>query len=94
MSALMLAAMLNENPQVVTTLIKAGASVDERGPGGRTALMYAARFSAVPDVVSALLTGGADWKLKSEAGLAAGDYARANPSLRGTLVLRLLTPSG
>lgn len=59
-TALMVAARYNENPGVITTLLKAGAKVKVNAGGGQTPLMLAARFSKDPDGIIALLEAGAD----------------------------------
>ena len=48
-----LAAEFNENPEVVTLLIKAGADVNAKDGNGFTPLYYAASFNENPEVVTA-----------------------------------------
>ena len=92
MTPLMLAAMLNGERHMIQTLVHGGARVNERGPGGKSALMYAVQFTMNPEVISALLVAGADRNLKSDAGLTAWDYSKANPNLAGTSVPLVLRP--
>ena len=53
------AAESNANPEVIATLLNAGADASVRGWGGETLLHRAARGGS-PDVVSLLLRAGAD----------------------------------
>ncbi len=64
----MFAAEGNPNPDVISTLLKAGAGIDSTISDGRTALMLAAQFNQNPEIVTALLRAGANGKLKSKAG--------------------------
>jgi ankyrin repeat protein len=41
LTALMYAAMINQNPEVITALLKAGADIKARGKDGKTALLNA-----------------------------------------------------
>lgn len=60
------AAAFNNNPDVVTTLLRAGVDIEARASGnfhspqGGTALLWAAWFNENPDVIAALLKAGAD----------------------------------
>jgi len=58
---LMLAAECNENPDVITTLLNAGAKLDDRKNeySKTTPLMYAASSNRNPDVITTLLNAGA-----------------------------------
>jgi ankyrin repeat protein len=58
-SALMRAAKNNKNPEMITTLLKAGAKLNDRTRDGMTILMAAASGNT-PEVVSAILDAGAD----------------------------------
>ena len=84
MTPLMHAAKFNKNPDVITTLLKAGAKIDERDNRGETPLMYAAKQNENPDVVMTLLNAGADPTIKSKEGKTALDYAQSNAKLKGT----------
>ena len=58
---LIVAADINRNPEVITTLLKAGADIEARDTvHGGTALLWAASFNQNPDVITALLKAGAD----------------------------------
>ncbi len=81
----MFAAEGNPNPDVISTLLKAGAGIDSTISDGRTALMLAAQFNQNPEIVTALLRAGANGKLKSKAGKTAYDYAEENEKLKGTM---------
>ena len=84
-SPLMLAAKYNQNAEVITVLLKAGASVDRKNKyGGKTALMYAATSNMNPGVIAVLLKAGANGKLKSSDDKTAFDYADGNDKLKGT----------
>jgi ankyrin repeat protein len=57
---MMLSAMGNTNPEVISVLLSAGAKVDDYcGSKGATALLFAAGFNRNPGVINALLRGGA-----------------------------------
>ena len=47
-TALMWSAGYNPNPEVITTLLKAGGRIEERDGDSYTPLMYAARYNANP----------------------------------------------
>ncbi len=74
----MLAAASNPETAVISTLLKAGAKVNARGPNGWTALMMAAYNNPNPAVVETLLKAGADGRIRSGAGETAYDYSREN----------------
>jgi ankyrin repeat protein len=59
-TALMYAAEYNQNPEVITTLLKAGADLEAQDKTGMTALMYAAAANPIPEVITVLLKAGAD----------------------------------
>ena len=80
----MWAADTNSNPEMITTLLKAGADIEARDKGGSTALMAAAERNPNPEVITALLRAGADAKAKNKAGQTAFDKAKYNESLKGT----------
>jgi ankyrin repeat protein len=82
---LMYAAWFNQNPQVITTLLKAGADINARDRyNNMTPLMYAAWFNQNPEVITTLLNAGADAKAKSSAGKTAFDFAQYKLKLIGT----------
>jgi ankyrin repeat protein len=80
----MYASSSNTNPEVITTLLNAGASVSERDTDGRTPLMYASRSNTNPEVITTLLKAGSDGKAKNNEGKTAFDLAQENPKLKGT----------
>jgi ankyrin repeat protein len=89
-TALMYAARFNKNPEVITTLLKAGADINARDEIGGTALMAAAMDNQNPDVIITLLKAAADGKAKDDAGLTAFDHAYRNAKLEGTDALKQL----
>jgi hypothetical protein len=88
-TALMLAALYNPNPEVIATLLKAGADVKGHNVIGLTPLMFAA-VNQNPEVISTLLKAGADAKAKDRDGKTAFDYAQKNEKLKGTDAYRQL----
>ena len=81
---LMLAAVGNSNPEVITALLKAGAKLEARDEAGWTPLMIAAGFNSNPEVITALLKAGANAKTKSKTGETALDYAKENEKIYKT----------
>jgi len=77
-------ASCNRYPDVILTLLKAGAVLEDRDKAGWTTLMCAARYSPNPEVVTTLLKAGADVKAASKEGKRAVDYARDNEKLKDT----------
>ena len=65
-TALMWAAAANENPEVISILLEAGADLNAKDEDGRTALMWAAENT--PEVVSVLLRAGADINVRDNYG--------------------------
>ncbi|MCL1876223.1 MAG: ankyrin repeat domain-containing protein, partial [Synergistaceae bacterium] len=59
-TVLMIAARYNENPEVTSALINAGADVNAKDPLGLTALMIAAQYNENSEVTSALINAGTD----------------------------------
>jgi ankyrin repeat protein len=69
MTALGLAAQYNQNPEVFTVLIRAGADIEALNAyDGKTALMCAAERNSNPEVIAALLQAGADANARSKEG--------------------------
>ena len=66
MTPLMLAAGFNENPEVITTLLQAGANVNAQDNDGATALMWAAQYNESPEVITTLLQAGASIETRSK----------------------------
>ena len=67
-SLLMITSEINNNPQVVTTLVNAGAVVDAELYGW-TPIFWAARSNQNPEVLLALIDEGADLSRKDSRGL-------------------------
>jgi len=88
-SPLMVAAVSNRNPDVVSLLIKNGANPDEDF-FSMTPLMLAASIGKNPANITALLKGGANAKVRNFGGERALDFAAKNPALRGTQAYREL----
>jgi len=89
MTPLMHAAKYNKNPDVITTLLKAGAKIDERDKYGETPLMYAAEHQENPDVISTLLNAGAKIDERDDSGRTPLIYAawfNKNPDMITTLL--------
>jgi hypothetical protein len=89
MTALILAAGANQDPEVITTLVKAGADVNTQVSNGTfkvTPLVAAAWQNANPEVVAALFKAGAD--LSRDGGMALGVAAAYNPN--SEMILELL----
>ena len=71
------AAWSNENPEVITVLLKAGAEVNASADYGETPLMRAAEKNTNPEVITVLLKAGADVNAKNNGGKTALDiYAK------------------
>ena len=81
----MFAAVNARDPEIVSILLKAGGSVNERTASGSTPLMLAARFNDNPEIVSALLAAGADLSARDSFGKTAVDYAKGNQKMLGAL---------
>jgi hypothetical protein len=71
MTALMGAAMYNQDPGVISAILDAGADLEARSGNGETALMYAAMSNRNPDVLAVLLQAGADVEARNSAGMTA-----------------------
>ncbi len=74
----------NEDPEVVSLLVEAGAALDVTSLAGWTALMYAVRDNPNPEVVLRLFELGADPSVRNEDDLRAVDYVAQNLALLGT----------
>jgi ankyrin repeat protein len=85
----MCAAAFNQNPEVITTLLKAGANINAQNELApcMTALIWAAVNNQNPEVIMRLLKAGADAKVKNSAGKTAFDCAHR---LKGTDVYKKL----
>jgi ankyrin repeat protein len=91
---LALAASADENPEITSTLVKAGAKLDDKDTEGMTSLMFAAACNQNPDLTMTLLKAGANGKLRSSDGKTALDCAANNDKLRGTDALKALQLTG
>ena len=76
----------NEDPEVISLLVEAGAALDATSLAGWTALMYAVRDNPNPEVALRLLELGADPNVRNEEELRAVDYATQNLTLLGSPV--------
>ena len=84
-------AVENNSPEMVQTLLQAGANVDAKDKDGKTALMYAAR-NPTSDIVNILLKYGADVHAKDKDGHNALWHART-PNIVSREIVRALTES-
>ena len=91
-TALMIAATLNKNPEIITALIKAGADVNAKDNDGRTALMFTAAINKNSEVITALIKAGADVNAKDNDGATALTLAAANT--KNPEVITALTKAG
>ena len=89
MTALMMAALHNSNPEVINLLVEAGAKINAVNYAGNTALILAARYNT-PEVVRALLENGADITIMNGKNKAAYDYAVNNRKLEDSDVIDML----
>lgn len=76
-TALMHAAIFNQNPEVIETLIDKGANVNAKNKDGSTALTKAA-FNPNPEVIKTLIDEGADVNAKSKSGSTALMFAASS----------------
>jgi len=84
----MCAAAANPSSEVITTLIKAGANVnDKTNTHGKTALIIAAQNSKNPAVIIELINAGADAKVLDSDGKTAFDYAKENAHIKDSQAL-------
>lgn len=81
MTALMVAAMYNHNPDVIDALVKHGADINAKNHKGNTALIFASMMND-PEVVRALLRAGADIEIANHDRKRALHYARRTPKLK------------
>ena len=87
-TALMFAALFNQNPEVIKTLIDEGADVNAKNKSGSTALMQVALFNQNPEVIKTLIDEGADVNAKNKDGSTALMLANLNqdPEVIKTLI--------
>jgi hypothetical protein len=96
MTPLTTAAGYSKNPEVITTLLKAGAKLEARDTEHgrrRTALIWAAFTNSNPEMTSTLLKAGADINALSEDGRTALIWAALN-NPNPEEVLRVLLNAG
>ena len=77
-TALMHAAIFNQNPEVIKTLIDEGADVNAKSKSGSTALMQVALFNQNPEVIKILINAGTDVNAKSKSGSTALMFAASS----------------
>ena len=68
MTPLMVAAAYNQDPEVITVLLQAGASINAQNKYGETPLVVAAGYNQNPAVIAVLLKAGADINARNEIG--------------------------
>lgn len=83
-TALIAAASKNQNPEVITTLLKARKGIEARNDNGVTSLMVAAGSNKKIVVITTLLNAGANGRAKSKEGKTAFEYAQKNDKLKDT----------
>ncbi|GAB1355720.1 MAG TPA: ankyrin repeat domain-containing protein [Candidatus Rifleibacterium sp.] len=74
-TAFLLAAACNENPEMLTELVRLGADIHARDSLGLDALMNAANFGNTPEVIRRLIEMGIDVNATTETGKTALIYA-------------------
>ena len=73
-----------KNPEVLKTLIKAGANLDAREKNGSTPLHLAASSNKNPEVLKTLINAGASLKARTKDGLTFLDFMEQNKALKGS----------
>ncbi len=79
----------NTNPEVVMSLVQAGANVNSRDAGGNTPLHLAASGNTNPEVITALLNAGANLHVQDKEGWTPLYYAASfneNPEITKALL--------
>ena len=85
MTALHLAAMFNDDEQILMRLIEAGANINARNKIGQTPLHLAALKNPNPKVIRVLLESGANGAEQTAKGKTPFDLAKNNnPKIVGT----------
>ena len=90
MSAILIAAGANQNPDVFKTLVKAGALINDRDKNGITPLMFACLGNISEEIIKTLISLGADLKAKDYSGNTAFAYIQHNERLEHSDVANLL----
>jgi ankyrin repeat protein len=83
----MWAANSNTNPEVISTLLKAGANVKAKDDTDFTVLLIAAEYNTNPEVITRLIKAGADVNAKDQDGYAPLMEAASKNENRATLDL-------
>ena len=90
----LMAAIENDDPDMIEALVKRGAEVNARGPSDTTPLMLAA-IGGTPRVIQALLDAGADVNLRDKEGRTALAFAEQDEKgLWKDEILELLKRAG
>ena len=79
----MIAAEVQDNPEIIESLISGGADPDARDTNGTTALMFAAYFQDNPEIIRALINNGASTDLVNNFGSSFESYLSKNSALSG-----------
>ena len=87
-TALMTAAGKHDGLEKVRLLLASGADVNYKNDESNTALMVALRKHAPLETLTALIDGGSDLTARDRKGRSVLDYAKSDPRLQGTEVLR------
>lgn len=90
-TALMFAAALNENPEIIKVLLNAGADVNAKNNDGRTALMNAAGYNENPEVIKALIDAKADVNIMDVGEKTPLMYATKNKNIQ---IVKILLDAG
>lgn len=87
-TALITAAGKHDGFAAVQMLIQSGADVNYKNDESNTALMVALKKHAPLETLTALIDAGSDLSARDRKGRSVLDYARGDPALQGTEVLR------
>ena len=80
----MLASGFNPSMDVVLTLLKNGAQINQKDKKGWNSLIYACATGENPDIIITLLQRGANANIRDAMGKSAIDYAKNNPKIYNT----------
>ena len=84
-SPLHIAAEVNNDPEVLLRLIRAGAKINGKTKKGWTPLHSAARFNPNPNILITLIDAGADMNIKTNTGKTFIYWMEKNPKLKKTI---------